>query len=52
MEHTMRCNACMTKFRDEEDLASVEETPGEFVKGCPKCKTDGFLMDAPFEGSL
>lgn len=48
----IRCNKCMTLFRDEEELAIVEEGPSEFVKGCPKCKTDGFLMDGPFQGPL
>lgn len=42
----------MSKFKDDDDLAVIEESTGEFIKACPKCKTDGFLMDTPFQGSM
>jgi len=28
-------------------LTHIEESTGEFFKGCPYCKTDGFLQDLP-----
>jgi hypothetical protein len=28
----------------EEDLLLYDDN-GEFVKGCPECKTDAYLMD-------
>jgi hypothetical protein len=49
-KYKIRCNKCMTKFVNDDDLAIIKEN-GQFVKACPKCKIDGFLMDAPFIGS-
>ena len=41
----IRCNNCMT-FWNEEDLELFfNEKCNEHVKGCPTCKTDGFLID-------
>lgn len=41
----------MTRFRDEDELERLNED-GDVTLACPKCKTDGFLMDAPFQGAL
>ena len=39
----VRCNMCMWKG-EEEDLVRFEDEDG-FGKGCPKCETDGYLID-------
>ncbi len=50
----VRCNNCMTEL-DEDDLELVaeitsktsdpEDAKTEWIKACPKCKTDAYLMD-------
>ena len=45
----IRCNNCYKIFNNDEDLEMLcdfkdTERP-EFYKGCPDCKTDGYLMD-------
>ncbi len=47
---TIRCNMCYKLFRNDDDLACLEDEDGEF-KGCPVCKTDSYLMDLdePYE---
>lgn len=50
----LRCNNCMTVLI-EDDLELVAEIEGktsapedaktEWIKACPKCKTDHYLMD-------
>lgn len=39
----IRCNNCETIFESEDDLQTLQED-NEFFKGCPKCKTDKYLM--------
>lgn len=39
-----RCNNCMTHFKSDDDLENCNDN-GELIKGCPKCKTDSYLMD-------
>lgn len=43
-EEVCRCNNCMNYWHDD-DLTLGEDEEG-FLKGCPNCKTDGYLMDA------
>tara|TARA_R100000482_G_C5025707_1_gene101792 strand:+ start:385 stop:567 length:183 start_codon:yes stop_codon:yes gene_type:complete len=47
------CNMCMKTFKDDfesadglydDELKLMEDQDGYF-KGCPTCKTDGYLMD-------
>ena len=38
------CNMCMKTFKDDDELKLMEDQNGYF-KGCPTCKTDGYLMD-------
>ncbi len=56
-----RCNNCMTTFEtnddgdvihwttggqlDETELTIQQDTDGSWFTGCPKCKTDNYLMD-------
>ena len=40
---TVRCNTCMWEG-EEEDLVLFEDEDG-LGKGCPKCETDGYLID-------
>lgn len=42
-ENVCRCNNCM-QYWHEDDLTLGEDEDG-FFKGCPRCKTDGYLMD-------
>ena len=39
-----RCNNCMSYFKSDDDLEDCNDE-GELIKGCPKCKTDSYLMD-------
>ena len=39
-----RCNNCMTYFESDDDLEDMEDENGS-LKGCPKCKTDSYLMN-------
>ena len=39
-----RCNNCMTYFESDDDLIVLDDD-GEKYKGCPECKTDGYLFD-------
>lgn len=39
-----RCNNCMRMFRDDSEL-ELSKDGDEWFKGCPDCKTDGYLMD-------
>lgn len=39
----VRCNMCMWEG-NEEDLVLFEDEDG-FGKGCPKCETDGYLIN-------
>ena len=39
-----RCNNCMTYFESDDDLEEFKDENSAF-KGCPKCKTDSYLMD-------
>lgn len=50
----IRCNNCMTIFKDEEKLVLLRDydlsnDAGEYFKGCSKCKTDAYLMDLDSE---
>lgn len=40
----VRCNNCMSVFDSDDDLELLPDGK-EWFKGCPKCKTDGYLMD-------
>ena len=44
--HTI-CNNCtfMCDVEDEEDFLQLVKDEGDFIKACPNCKTDGFLMN-------
>ena len=42
-ESKVRCNNCMGEYTEDE-LELLEDKNGNF-KGCPKCKTDAYLMD-------
>jgi hypothetical protein len=49
-ETMIRCNECNKLFHNEDELQLLElEEPmtdkREFVKACPACKTDVYLMD-------
>lgn len=39
-----RCNNCMRVFGDDSELELFRDED-EWFKGCPDCKTDGYLMD-------
>ncbi len=39
-KYKIRCNNCMQKFTDEQQLASIDD-----MEACPECKTDAYLMD-------
>lgn len=41
---TFRCNNCMTVFEDDDELDLIN-MDGEWVKVCPNCQTDEYLMD-------
>lgn len=43
-DYEIRCNNCMRLFKNEDDLADLEDEDGPFM-GCPTCKTDEYLMD-------
>jgi hypothetical protein len=46
MEHTIRCNNCMTDFKGNDYLVrDIDVTTGEIVYLCPHCLTDEYLMD-------
>jgi len=46
MGHTIRCNNCMTYFKDNDYLVrDIDVTTGEIVYLCPQCLTDEYLMD-------
>ena len=45
-----RCNNCMTVFESDDELevmanGKIDDENTEFIKACPHCKTDGYLMD-------
>ena len=40
----IRCNNCMFTFKNDGELELLE-LEDEFLKVCPNCKTDAFLMD-------
>ena len=58
-----RCNNCMTIFETNDDgdvihwttggqldgteLTIQQDTDDSWFTGCPKCKTDSYLMDIP-----
>lgn len=40
------CNNCEKQFEDEAALAYIEKSrPEDNFHGCPKCKSDSYLMD-------
>ncbi|MEC0276852.1 hypothetical protein [Peribacillus frigoritolerans] len=39
-----RCNMCWSHFKDDDELELLKDEK-EYFHGCPKCKTDGYLMD-------
>lgn len=42
----IRCNECFSEFLDDDDLSLVyDKILSEWLKGCPICKTDKYLMD-------
>jgi Pyruvate/2-oxoacid:ferredoxin oxidoreductase delta subunit len=46
----IRCNNCMAVFGSEEELqilptGTEQEGEVEYIKGCPTCKTEEYLMD-------
>ena len=40
----LKCNNCDEVFTDDDELEIMQDNEGHF-KGCPTCRTDGFLMD-------
>lgn len=57
MIYEIRCNNCYTYFESGEDLEHCfDEKTQEYCNGCPKCKTDEYLMsmndDVFFDCSL
>lgn len=47
-----RCNNCETVFESDEELIIFLDDNGH-GKGCPKCKTDAYLMDLEeYEGNV
>lgn len=40
----IRCNNCMQTFESDEELELLEWAD-EWLKVCPNCKVDTFLMD-------
>lgn len=43
-EKKIRCNNCMSLLH-EHDLVHMQDTSGDLMDACPKCKTDEYLMD-------
>jgi len=41
---SVKCNMCGEHFHEDE-LEMLQEDDEEYFKGCPNCKTDGYLMD-------
>ena len=41
----IRCNNCMQEFKCDDDLERIELPDKEIGNGCPKCRTDAYLMD-------
>lgn len=39
-----RCNKCMSYFESDDELEVIDDN-GEFVKVCPNCMTEEYLMD-------
>lgn len=40
----IRCNNCMSLL-NENDLIRIQDSKGDFMYACPRCKTDEYLMD-------
>ena len=40
----VKCNNCDEVFTNDDELEIMQDNDGYF-KGCPTCKTDGFLID-------
>lgn len=41
----IRCNNCMQEFDCDDDLELIELPDKEICNGCPKCRTDAYLID-------
>ena len=41
----IRCNNCEQEFNSDDDLERIELPDKEICNGCPKCRTDAYLMD-------
>lgn len=46
-KYKIRCNNCMKHFEDDSELELLKDNKSdpESYKGCPNCKTDGYLAD-------
>lgn len=47
-QYETRCNNCMSYFESDDELKLFYEDENNLetgFKGCPKCETDGYLMD-------
>ena len=40
----IRCNNCMIYY-EEEELVFIKYVFDDYMRACPKCKTDLYLMD-------
>jgi Zn finger protein HypA/HybF involved in hydrogenase expression len=48
VSHKIRCNNCMKHFQDEDELVILQDktdTQISYMKACPDCETDSYLMD-------
>ena len=41
----IKCNNCGMEFDSDDDLERMEMPDKEICDGCPKCRTDEYLMD-------
>ena len=52
-EADVRCNMCGWKGCDEDlELVMVDTVTKDPSRPCPICKTDAYLMDAPWEHEI
>lgn len=40
-----RCNNCMREFDDDSELELMQDGSGDWMRACPHCRTDEYLMD-------
>ena len=41
----IRCNNCMAEYEAEEELEMMQDSDGDWMRACPTCRTDNYLMD-------